>query len=150
MVKNKKHKELEASEKESDINSSTDNSDGIIPDEILEAIPEEDRGKVASIIQQTMISGVMRRSNPIAEKITPDHITSIIDISDKQDIRDREDRKSDKRYNLALILIGLVFIGFLIVFLQANEELLIKIIIGIVSFIGGFGFGRSGKLKGED
>jgi hypothetical protein len=150
MAKKEKDKELEIPEKENDKKSSPDNSESIIPDEILEAIPEEDRGRVASIIQQTMISGVMRRSNPIAEKITPEHITDIIDKSDKQDIRDREDRKSDKRYNLTLIILGLIFIGFLIVFLQSNEELLIKIIIGIVSFLGGFGFGRSGKLKGDD
>lgn len=53
-------------------------SEEIIPEEILEAIPEEDRGKVASIIRQTMISGVMKRSNPLADKMTSEHITQII------------------------------------------------------------------------
>lgn len=123
------------------------NSDDIIPDEILDAIPEEDRGKVASIIKQTMVSGVMRRSNPIADKITSEHITQIISRSDDQDKRDRSERKGERNYNLILIILGLVFVGFLIVFLQSNEDLLIKIVIGIISFIGGFGFGKSRKEK---
>lgn len=128
---------------------SSNSAEKIIPEEILEAIPEEDRGKVASIIKQTMISGVMRRSSPIAEKITPEHITQIISKSDDQDNRDREERKSERNYNLILIIIGLVFVGFLIVFLQSNENLLVKIVIGIISFIGGYGFGRTQKKKDE-
>lgn len=124
-------------------------SDEIIPDEVLDAIPEEERGKVASIIKQTMISGVMRRSNPIAEKITPEHISQIISKSDDQDKRDRQERKGERNYNLLLIVIALLFIGFLIVFLQTNEDLLIKIVIGIISFVGGFGFGQSRRKKEE-
>ncbi len=140
---------MEAGSAKNESLKSSDSQNEIIPEEILEAIPEEDRGKVASIIKQTMISGVMRRSNPIAEKITPEHITQIITKSDNQDIRDRSERKSERNYNLVLIVIGLVFIGFLIVFLQDNEDLLIKIVIGIISFIGGFGFGQSKKKKEE-
>ncbi len=124
-------------------------SDEIIPEEVLDAIPEEDRGKVASIIKQTMISGVMRRSNPIAEKITPEHISQIISKSDDQDKRDRQERKGERNYNLLLIVIALLFVGFLIVFLQSNEDLLLKIVIGIISFVGGFGFGQSRKKKEE-
>lgn len=143
--KEKENKELEKTNNEQE----SQNSEGIIPDEILEAIPEEDRGKVASIIKQTMISGVMKRSNPIADKITTEHITQLITKSDDHDIRDRAERKSERNYNLLLVLIGIVFIGFLIVFLQNNEDLLIKVIIGIISFIGGFGFGQSRKKKEE-
>lgn len=124
-------------------------SEEIIPEEILDAIPEEDRGRVASIIKQTMVSGVMRRSNPIADKITTEHITQLISRSDDHDKRDRKERKGERNYNLLLVIIGLVFIGFLIVFLQQNEDLLIKIVIGIISFVGGFGFGQTRKKKEE-
>lgn len=122
----------------------------IIPNEILDAIPEEDRGRVAGIIRQTMISGVMKRSNPIADKITTEHITELISKSDQRDQRDRKERVTDKYYNIALILIALIFIGFLIVFLQSNEDLLIKVVIGIVSFIGGFGFGKTKTSKQDE
>ena len=119
----------------------------IIPDEILQAIPAEDRGKVASIIKQTMISGVMSRSNPIADKITSEHISQLISKSDDQDKRDRDERKGERNYNLLLIIIGLIFVAFLLVFLQSNEDLLIKIIVAIISFIGGFGLGKSTTKK---
>jgi hypothetical protein len=146
MTEKKPEKELKQVEDSEDDRTE---SEQIIPDEILEAIPEEDRGKVAGIIRQTMISGVMRRSNPIADKITSDHITQLISKSDEQDIRDRTERKGERNYNLILIIIALVFVGFLIIFLRSNEDLLIKIVIGIISFVGGFGFGQSRKNKSE-
>lgn len=138
--------------KEQDLSKSPDKThensgDGILPEEILDAIPEEDRGKVAGIIKRTMISGVMSSNNPIAEKVTSEHISTIISKSDNQDKRDREERKSERNHNLLLIVIALVFVSFLIVFLQRNENLLVKIVIGIISFIGGFGFGQSRKKK---
>ena len=127
----------------------TSGSEDIIPEDILEGIPEKERGRVASIIKQTMISGVMKRSNPIADKITSEHITQLISKSDVLDKRDRDERRSERNYNLLLIIIGLAFTGFLVVFLKNNEDLLIKIVIGIISFIGGFGFGQSRKKKEE-
>ncbi len=70
---NKKGKKESSKTHESKETNQEKNSDrGVIPDELLESIPEEERGKVASVIKQTMISGVMRRNNPIAEKITSD------------------------------------------------------------------------------
>ncbi|MGB0949100.1 MAG: hypothetical protein ACPGU0_03210 [Marinirhabdus sp.] len=116
-----------------------------IPEEILDAIPAEDRGKFVSIMQQSMFASISRRKNPLTEKITTEHITTLISNSDKNDKRDRQERKSERNYNLILILIGLVFIGFLVVFLQTNIDLLITVITAILSFIGGFGFGKSAK-----
>lgn len=142
MVKEKKQ---EIKEKEQEVKK----TDEIIPDELLEAIPEGERGRISSIIRQTMISGVMKRNNPIADKITTEHITQLISKSDNYDKRDREERKGERNYNLVLTVMGLLFVGFLIVFLQSNEELLIKIVIGIISFIGGFGFGQSRIKKDE-
>lgn len=55
-------------------NKKLNDNDPLIPDEILEAIPVEERGKVISVIKQSMISSVTRRNNPIADKITTEHI----------------------------------------------------------------------------
>lgn len=124
--------------------------DPIIPEEILEGLPEEDRGRIQGIIRQTMVSAVMGNKNPIAEKITSEHITKIIENSDNQDKRDRDERRSEKNYEIIFLLIGLVFLGFLIVFLKDDKELLYKIIIAILSFIGGFGIGKTSKRKHMD
>ena len=103
-MKNKSEKSELAKQ---DNSEKEESSETVIPEEIFEAIPEEDRGRVASIIKQTMISGVMRKSNPIAEKITGDHITQIISKSDEQDKRDREERNSERKYNIGLVVLGL-------------------------------------------
>ena len=69
--------------------------------------------------------------------------------SENQDIRDREERKSQRTYNLILLIVGLTFLGFLIVYLKEDKELLYKIIIAIISFVGGFGIGRTTFKKEE-
>jgi len=150
MEDNKKDKN-ESSELANNPMESTkiDIGEEIIPQEILESIPAENRGKVVSIIKQSIFSGVMRRGNPISEKITEEHISKLIEKSDNQDLRDREERKSQRNYNLILIIIGLFFLGFLIVYLKEDKELLYKIIIAIISFVGGFGVGRT-SFKKED
>ncbi len=128
--------------------SENDSFSEIIPEAVLEAIPIEDRSRIKSIISRTMVSsGVMRGNNPISEKITSEHITKLIHNSDAQDIRDREERKSDKNYQLMFLVIGLVFLGFLIVFLKEDKELLYKIIIAIISFVGGFGIGKTSRNR---
>lgn len=121
----------------------------MIPDEILESIPVEERGKVVSIFKQSMISGIMRRSNPIADKITPEHISKLIENSDEQDKRDRVERKGQQNYTLFLLITSLIFLGFLIVFLKNEQELLVKILLSIISFLGGFGLGKS-RIKKEE
>ncbi|OQX74561.1 MAG: hypothetical protein B6D64_12675 [Bacteroidetes bacterium 4484_276] len=94
-----------------------------------------------------MFSGIVKRSNPISEKITEDHISKLITNSDAQDKRDRKERSGERYFSLILIVIALIFVGFIIVFLQSNEKLLITIITAILSFIGGFGFGKSFKKQ---
>lgn len=147
-IKDKKDENSESSKKSPETNK-YDVSNELIPEEILEAIPAEERGKVVSIIKQSIFSGVLRRGNPISEKITEEHITKLIEKSDNQDIRDREERKSQRKYNLILLIISLAFLGFLIVYLRDEKELLYKIIIAIISFVGGFGIGRT-TFKKED
>ena len=72
--KKSENKEVEPTEKVVETES-VENISEIIPEEILEGVPEEDRSRIKSIISQTMISGVMRRNNPISDKVTSAHIT---------------------------------------------------------------------------
>jgi len=111
--------------------------------EILEAVPVEERGRFISIMKESMFASFMSSNDPISEKITTEHISKVLDNVDVQDKRDRQERKSDKNYQIAFLLIGLIFMGFLIVFLKDDKDLLYKIIIAVISFIGGFGIGRT-------
>jgi len=122
----------------------------VIPNEVLETIPDEERGRLFSIMKETMISSFMSNTDPIAEKITAEHISKVLDNANIQDERDRKERKSEKNYQIVYLLIGLAFIGFLIVYLKDDTELLYKIIIAIISFVGGFGVGKIRKKNGND
>jgi len=125
------------------IESNEASAENIIPEEILKDIPTDERDKFAAIIKHTMFSGILRPRSPLSEKITSEHISEIIKKSDEQDKRDREEREKERKFNLLILIITLLFIAFLIVYLNKNENLLIKIIIGLVSFIGGYGFGKT-------
>jgi len=119
----------------------------IIPEELLEAVPDKDRDKLITIIQETMFSSITKSSNNISEKLTSDHISNIITNSDAQDKRDRDERKGVRRQHLIVFIISLLFLGFIIVFLKDDKDLLYKIIIAIISFLGGVGIGKSGMIK---
>ena len=123
---------------------SKNNTIGIIPNELLDAVPDKDREKLITIIQETMFSSITKSANNLTDKLTPDHITSIISNSDTQDKRDRDERKGQRNYHLLIFLLSLLFLGFIIVFLKDDKELLYKIIIAIISFLGGVGVGKSG------
>ena len=122
----------------------------IAPNEILEAVPAEERGRFISIMKESMFASFMSGNDPIAEKITTEHISKILENVDVQDKRDRDERKSEKNYQIIFLLIGLVFMGLLIFFLKDDKDLLYKIIIAIISFIGGFGIGKTRQKNISD
>ena len=127
--------------------SSENQTGSLIPNELLDAVPEKDREKFITIFQEIMFSSITKSGNHLTDKLTPDHITSIISNSDTQDKRDRDERKGQRNHNLIIFAVSLVFLGFIIVFLKDDKELLYKIIIAIVSFFGGVGVGKSRMLK---
>ena len=124
-----------------------ENNNGIVPKELVEAVPDKDRERLITIIQETMFSSVTNAGNNLTEKLTPEHITSIISNSDTKDKRNREERKGQRTYNLIFFVLSLLFLTFIIVFLKNDKELLYKIVIAIISFLGGVGIGKSGMIK---
>ena len=127
--------------------TSKNNENGIIPNDLLEAVPDKDRDKLITIIQETVFSGITKSNNNFTEKLTTDHITSIISNSDTLDKRDRDERKGQRIHHLVIFVLSLAFLGFIIIFLKDDKDLLYKIIIAIISFLGGIGLGKSGMIK---
>lgn len=116
-----------------------DDEDALVPEELLEGIPQEDRG----IIQRslTMMSG--RMPNPISKKITSEHIGKLIDNSESQDRRESKDKNFSRIYHVLIILIALAFVSFLIYTFRGNNEVLVPMITGILAFLGGLGVGKA-------
>lgn len=116
--------------------------ESIIPDEILNAIPKEDRGEFMRSI--TQISGVFPQQHPLLKKITSDHITSIINNSNEEDRRDREERKSERSHNYKLFVTSIIGVILVCLLFILTEQLdFLKYVIGaILGFAGGFGVGK--------
>lgn len=93
--------------------------------------------------------------NPIAGKISGEHIGKLIDYSEKDSERGFKDGISDRRYSLVYFVLSLGFLAFLIVFLsQVDKALLLDVLKVLVGFLGGLGLGAYGmsrkKKKDED
>ncbi len=128
-------------EKDSEKENHSDELDDI-PPEFLEAIPEEERHRVVSIIRSKMFASFTRETNPIYEKVSSEHITSIINNSEEQDKRDRKERGNIRWMNFGMFILILVFLVFIIIFLIDNENILNLIITASLAFAGGFGVGK--------
>ena len=87
-----------------------------------------------------MMSGVV---NPIAERVTPEHITDIIAGARHDTDLDYSDRKHSR---LVAVLFGsflltLVAVLAIVLVLLDSESLLREILLGVGLFSGGFGGG---------
>ncbi len=118
-----------------------EDSEAIDP-EIMDDMPEVFRKS----LEMTMISG--RMPHPLMSKLTPEHVTKIIDSSEKEDVRRYKFSREGRwlAYGAFVILI-LLFI-FLVIYLSGiNEELLMEIIKAaifvIAGFSGGYGYCKS-------
>ena len=115
-----------------------------IPPEILENLPPEDRERVSRFFGATMtMGGIM---NPIASKVTPQHITDMIALSGRESDHDFEDRKHSRLTLTLFAVFGIIALLVLIIVLafQGMTELLFEIIkvivIGAGGFSGGYGY----------
>jgi xanthine/uracil permease len=117
---------------------------------------ETELSQLPSEVVRFMMSQSVSSSNPLGEKITSEHIEKIIDSAEKDSEREFErdklqfaDGKNSRLYHLGYFVLSLFFVGFIIVFLKENPEMMkqiISIIIGLIAgFSAGFGVGRYNK-----
>ena len=115
--------------------------------EIFKNLPKE--AKMGLEIGMMSMQGFGKISNPILKKVTEEHITKILDISEKEDQRTHEDTKALRNLILILVVIFVALFVFLTVFLVGADKDLYRDIIKIfTAFIGGLGggFGLKGYI----
>jgi len=92
--------------------------------------------------------------NPVTKKITAEHISRIIEVTEASEIRQHEDGKDSRRWMFAFTCLGVGAFLFLVVFLaDKNKDLLLELLKLFVTFIGGIGAGwgiKAYKDKSED
>jgi hypothetical protein len=142
------HGEKKVAPEDKSLEITSNREDLPTPPEVLKDIPADQQDKIKGFIRQqsfSMFSGQF--PNPLFQKFTSEHVTSLLHNSDEADKRDREERKSVRRYDLLILVLALLFVGFLVVFLvNANQfELLKYLASAILGFAGGFGVGKYQK-----
>jgi len=86
--------------------------------------------------------------HPLIEKFTDKHIDKFLEYSHKDDINEFRFAIINKVWLLVLAVLGLGFLGFLIVYLApTHKDLLTDILKIIVAFGGGVGAGYGPKRR---
>lgn len=109
--------------------------------EILENLPPEIKRTMEMAI--SMQTG--RMPNPILSKLTEEHITKILDQSEKEDENSFKDTQSSKAYNLIYFVITVLLIVFFVIYLADRDKALLlnladKALYILAGFGGGYGF----------
>ena len=120
-----------------------DESDLPAPSEMLDKIPAEHRSTFVRSIS-SFAQFVAPAINPVFEKFTSAHISTIIENAENERVRENQADKSRRQYQFAYFLIGLLAIIGLVVFftLTDNRDLIAAIITGAMGFLGGLAAGR--------
>ncbi len=102
-------------------------------------IPKRVMQSVEMFMAQTRSGSI---PSPFWEKITPEHVSQVIESNDLETKLAIEDRQKGRYFNVVYIILGLVALGFLVLTLQgSNPDLLEKLITIVLSFVGGIGAG---------
>jgi len=117
-----------------------------IPQEIFDTLPEEVQVSLRTAFSMQSFSG--RPPSPLLEKLTPEHIDSLIEGSREENARDYSLVSSSRWFRLAYVIIGVGLFLFVTYFFgQSNESLYVDIIKMLALFGGGFGAGFGFRAK---
>lgn len=119
-------------------------SDTPVSSEDLDKIPPDDRSIITRTFSSIAAQFIAPVANPILEKFTSAHISTILSNSENERIRESEADNSRRKYQFAYYFTGLVaLIGLLVFFtLTDNGELIVPLITGALGFFGGLAAGR--------
>ncbi|HKP76483.1 MAG TPA: hypothetical protein VJT67_13225 [Longimicrobiaceae bacterium] len=109
---------------------------------------ESDRvGEILALFGQFGIGGPA--PSPVGDKLTPEHISTILDINRQRIGLDRASEKEGRWLHLAALFLFCAFVLLLVTILlsSGNDQLTEKVLLGLVSLVagamGGYGIGRS-------
>lgn len=109
-------------------------------------IQPETARKVRSFLQMT--SGTRSAMSMLFEKFTPQHIDKYLDYIQRDDDKENDRKSSDRWFQMAYIIIGVISFFVLVIYLQSRDkDLLLQLLTVLIAFGGGFGFGKLAKDK---
>lgn len=114
----------------------------ILPPELLQGLPPEEKKQMMSSLS-IMMQGSSRQLSPLTKQLKSEHITQIIENSEKESQREFEKSKiseNTKRLGMGAIL-SLVIVVFFYAGVTKDKDLSERVFLASISVIGGFGAG---------
>ena len=116
-----------------------------LPAEIVEKLPAH----LQRVIQHSISATVMGNfPNPIADKLTAEHISAMIAADEREGVRALEDQKHARNWQSIIAVLIIIAVALLLgyfAFLQQNSlvaEIIKMAAVGLGGFGGGYGFAR--------
>jgi len=116
----------------------------VIPADLIKGLPPETQKQIRQI------TAVMRQYSgpslhPLSGKVTPEHVTKIIDNAARDDERRFQEGKDIRKTGLIIFFAILIpVVGLLIFFSLINRvDIVIPLVSALVAFGGGYGIGKS-------
>jgi hypothetical protein len=115
----------------------------ILPPEVLEELPPKEKKQIVTGLSFMAMQKSSRQSSPLVKQLKSEHITQIIENSEKENQREFEKSKiseNTKRWGMGAIL-ALVAVVFVYAGVTKDRDLSEKVVLAGISALGGFGAG---------
>jgi hypothetical protein len=110
-----------------------------IPHEVMENLPPEARKQITSMLAMRSIGPL---PNPVLAKVTPEHISRILDISEQDSERSFKDAQHARLFTAFYVLLFVIALGTLVWYLvPMDKALFLDVFKVFVAFAGDFGSG---------
>lgn len=133
-------------EKEKQTNKEIEKTTDSIEDKIHDTGSFDDDSSEGRYVAEHFMGMAMSQMrsgiSEIASKLTPQHIDKLLDESGKDNEREYKDRNYQRWFIIGIIALGIAVLIFLTLYLaKDNESIFMKILIPILTFLGGVGAG---------
>ena len=116
------------------------------PAELLAKLPEDMPPEMKRVVRMAMTQasfpGGDSRTHPLFDKFTEEHVHKYLDYIQRDDDFEHKLKGSNRWFHLGYTVLGIVFFGFLIVYLLPKDKALLNDILKLlIVFTGGVGSG---------
>ena len=121
-------------------------------DSVFENMPKEERRVIKRMVGMSMqMGGVISPEMELMKKMTPEHVSDFLDTQKKAMENQFKEKKDNKIFLFAVLLVALIFIVVLIALLKDKPEVMEKVLFTLGGLITGlFGGYGIGKTKQDD
>ena len=116
-----------------------------------DASPDIPKGQKKILEKFSVMQSIMPMQNPIVEKLTPEHISTILTNSDKESERYFKQNQFNRTATFIFGIITLGILAFIMFVFKENikdiHDILLSIVSAVIGAVGGYGYGL--KKGGE-